>query len=113
MSRQEDEDRAPKAGVRGIAANTAGDNFAGELLVAAQPPDFSVTQGLDRRIMVRRPTGMMFHATRERDGEVQGAKTGTASEPDEPGLLPKCLRSRGKVPDGIHETGYGVLREQV
>src|SRR5258705_13029797 len=113
MSHEKPKDRAPEVSVFDFPPEPAGDNFTGELLASSQAPGFTVAQGLGDGVMVGCMSDEMLHVSRERQGNGQSAKTGSASKGNGPGLLAKRIRSRCKGPNGIHESANGIEREEM
>ena len=113
MGHEEPQDRAPEVGVLNSLSEGADGDFAGKLLTASESSRLTIAQGLHRCVVVRCLTNVMFHAARENQGQVQRPNGRSATEPNKPGLLTKCLWPGSEIPRRIHKARHRIVGKEM
>src|SRR5919198_6122252 len=111
MHHEEAQHRAPEFSVLDPLPKSANGDLAGQILAAPESSRLAIAQGLRRGVMIGRLTNVMFHTASENQRQVQRANGHTSTEANEPGLLPKRVRSGLEIPYRVHEPWHRIMSQ--
>jgi hypothetical protein len=104
---------SPESGICEIPAKTRFGYATRQHGFAAESNHFAEAHRfIDRKVVGRMPH-VMTHPLGQLDRQLERAKTCPSGDPNEPGLLPKTLGSRWKIPRRMQIRRRGVAREKM